>query len=581
MNLFFLLLLTSLTTHGPDDRIAETLLQNGLAGKDQSFLIVLREQADLSVVRNFHGKAVKGQQAFNLLKAKASSTQGPVLQLLAEEKALAQPYFVINMVRSFGDLELIRKVATLPSVAYIAADAPVRVSDYKEEMESPLRGFADLTWGLQKIQADSVWAMGYTGQNVVIGGQDTGYEWDHPALVGTYRGNTNGQVDHNYNWHDAIHALNPINGDTTNNPLNNPCGLDSPAPCDDNNHGTHTMGTMAGLDSTLQIGVAPDARWIGCRNMERGWGMPSTYIECFEWFLAPTDLNNENPDPDKAPHVIANSWGCPEVEGCDPSNFALMEMVVNNLKTAGVVVVVSAGNSGSGCSSVSSPAAIFESSFTIGATRDNDTIANFSSRGPVLVDGSGRMKPDVSAPGVNVRSSIPGGGYANFSGTSMAGPHVAGAVALIISARPDLAGEVDVIEDLLKNTAQIIAAADTCGGVPGTETPNNTYGWGRIDVFEAVKLALKQLSTTTPSTTLAASVLPNPFNDLLQITWPGMDGIGMFQLYDLSGRMVFQQQLTLQDAALVTLSMPTIHPGFYSYRIIAGNHLSSGKLLRS
>jgi subtilisin family serine protease len=258
-----------------------------------------------------------------------------------------------------------------------------------------------------------------------------------------------------------------------------------------------------------------------------------------------------------------------------------MEMVVNNLKTAGVVVVVSAGNSGSGCSSVSTPAAIFESSFTIGATRDNDTIANFSSRGPVLVDGSGRMKPDVSAPGVNVRSSIPGGGYANFSGTSMAGPHVAGAVALIISARPDLAGEVDVIEDLLKNTARIIAAADTCGGVPGTETPNNTYGWGRIDVFEAVKLALKQLSTSTPSTTLAASVLPNPFNDLLQITWPGMDGIGTFQLYDLSGRMVFEQQLTLQDAVPVTLSMPTIHPGFYSYRIIAGNQLSSGKLLRS
>lgn len=114
----------------------------------------------------------------------------------------------------------------------------MRVSDYREEMGKPAPRFADLTWGLQKIQADSVWAMGYTGQDVVIGGQDTGYEWDHPALVGTYRGSTNGQVDHNYNWQvHAIHQLNPINGDTTNNPLNNPCGLDSPVPCDDNNHG--------------------------------------------------------------------------------------------------------------------------------------------------------------------------------------------------------------------------------------------------------------------------------------------------------------------------------------------------------
>ncbi len=581
MILFLILLFTGFATQGPDDRIAETLLRNGLAGKDQSFLIILRAQADLSVIRSIHGKQAKGRQAFDLLKATAASSQGPILRLLGKEKALAQPYYVINMVRSFGNLDLMRKVAAHPSVAYIAADSPVSVPDYREEVESPLRGFEDLTWGLSKIQADSVWALGYTGQGAVIGGQDTGYEWDHPALAGTYRGNTGGQVDHNYNWHDAIHQLNPINGDTTNNPLNNPCGLDSPVPCDDNNHGTHTMGTMAGLDSALQIGVAPDARWIGCRNMERGWGTPSTYIECFEWFLAPTDLNNENPDPDKAPHVIANSWSCPQGEGCNPSNFALMEMVVNNLKNAGVVVVVSAGNSGSGCSSVSTPAAIFESSFTIGATRENDTIANFSSRGPVLVDGSGRMKPDLSAPGVNVRSSIPGGGYANFSGTSMAGPHVAGAVALIISARPELAGEVDEIEDLLKNTARIIAASDTCGGVPGTEVPNNTYGWGRIDVFEAVKLALDQSSTTTNIRVQSCLVLPNPFNDYLQVTWPGIDGMGTFQLYDLSGRLVFQQQVSFLGETPISLSMPSIHPGFYSYRIIAGNHLASGKLLRS
>src|SRR5690606_6949367 len=191
--------------------------------------------------------------------------------------------------------------------------------------------------------------------------------------------------------------INPFNADSIN-----PCGLDSKVPCDDNGHGTHTMGTMIGLDGPNQIGVAPEATWCACRNMERGWGTPFTYLECFEWFLAPTDLNNQNPDPTKAPHVINNSWSCPQAEGCDSSNWMLLDMAVMNLRLAGTVVVVSAGNSGSGCGSVSTPAAMFEGSFSVGATRENDTIAGFSSRGPVFVDGSLRLKPNVAAPGVSV-----------------------------------------------------------------------------------------------------------------------------------------------------------------------------------
>lgn len=129
-------------------------------------------------------------------------------------------------------------------------------------------------------------------------------------------------------------------------------------PCDDDKHGTHTMGTMVGEDDENSIGVAPEAKWIACRNMDRGWGQPSTYMECFEWFLAPYDLEGENADPDKAPHVINNSWFCSVEEGCNPSNFILMEEIVKNLKASGVVVVVSAGNSGgSGCGSVTGPPA--------------------------------------------------------------------------------------------------------------------------------------------------------------------------------------------------------------------------------
>ncbi len=560
----WIFLLTSLFFSGndPDTRIAESLLQQGLAGQSASFIIVLHDQADLRPVRSLTGKQAKGEKTFALLQQKAISTQGSILRFLKDQGAPAQSFYLVNAVRSYGDLSLMRRIAGMPEVALLVADAPIRVEPVVEEAVASLREFESVTWGISRIQADSVWKMGYTGQGVVIGGQDTGYKWDHEALIQNYRGWNNGAVDHQYNWHDAIHELNPLNMDTTSNPLNNPCGLDVDVPCDDHNHGTHTMGTMAGIDSTNQIGVAPGATWIGCRNMERGWGSPSTYIECFEWFLAPTDLDNANPDPSKAPHVINNSWSCPVKEGCDPSNFALMEMVVDNLRTAGIVVVVSAGNTGPGCGSLDRPSAIFESSFAIGASMQNDTIAGFSSRGPVTVDGSLRMKPDVVAPGVGVRSSIPGG-YASWAGTSMAAPHVAGAVALILSARPDLAGEVDAIEALLESTAKVVLSADTCAGSPGTLIPNHTYGWGRINVFEAVKKALENSATTDPEQVDAPEVWPNPFHREMTLYWKDQLGAAAIRLYDLSGKLVFAIPEVILSGAGTVIPVSDIPPGFY------------------
>ncbi len=152
-----------------------------------------------------------------------------------------------------------------------------------------------------------MWAAGYTGQGAVIGGQDTGYDWDHPALKNQYRGWNGASADHDYNWHDAIHVTGSI------------CGANSPEPCDDDDHGTHTMGTMVGDDGLgNQIGMAPGARWIGCRNMNDGVGTPATYTECYEWFIAPYPVGGtpDQGDPSKAPDVINNSWGCPPSEGC-------------------------------------------------------------------------------------------------------------------------------------------------------------------------------------------------------------------------------------------------------------------------
>ncbi|HNA95092.1 MAG TPA: S8 family serine peptidase, partial [Saprospiraceae bacterium] len=323
-------------------------------------------------------------------------------------------------------------------------------------------------------------------------------------------------------------------------------------------------------------------RWIGVRNMERGWGKPSTYIEGFEWFLAPTDLNNQNPDPDKSPDVINNSWGCPPNEGCDLSNFGVMQDVVANLKAAGIVVVVSAGNAGSGCGSIDDPAAIFEESFSIGATRSNDTIANFSSRGGVSIDGSFRTKPNVSAPGVGVRSCTPGGNYQFFSGTSMAGPHVAGAVALILSAAPELKGQVDVIEDILEQTAIPKYTDQACDSIPGSIVPNNTYGYGRIDVLQAVKLALKTVAANDiekPKTTVTS--FPNPVSNTLYFDVKEFNGDILIEIFDVPGKLIYSSKQQVAGDKLVKCDFQHESTGLYFYKITGQQLCVAGKFVKN
>ena len=335
-----------------------------------------------------------------------------------------------------------------------------------------------IDWNLTMINAQQVWDQGFKGQNVLIAGQDTGYQWDHISLKNKYAGWNGTTVDHNYYWHDAITNPNVNCQDAQNNP----------ASCDDHGHGTHTMGTMVGDDGVgNQIGVAPDAKWMGCRNMNQGNGTPTTYTACFQFFLEPTDLNNANPDVTKAPHIINNSWGCPSVEGCTQPD--ALESIVNNVVNAGILVVAAAGNDGSSCGSINTPIAIYEKSLTIGSTTSTDAISGFSSRGGVTIDGSNRIKPDMVAPGSSIRSAQLNGSYTNLSGTSMASPHVAGVAALLISANPALAGNPELLTQILLDSSVIKTSAQTCNGVSGTQSPNNTFGWGRLDALAAVNLA--------------------------------------------------------------------------------------------
>lgn len=447
-------------------------------------VVILNENPQFSTKNHIHGKNKKGEYVVSQLKKRFNSNKKELSNFLDENNITHREFYLINGFSIQTSLKHITEIAKLKSVKLIIEDAKYRVEATVSEKENDNR---TTEWGIDMINAPDVWDLGYNGSGVVIGGQDTGYKWDHEALKEMYRGWDGTTATHDYNWHDAIH-VDPDN--------NNPCGTDSPFPCDDHNHGTHTMGTMVGDNGMgKQIGVAPGAKWIACRNMDQGDGTLSTYLECFQWLLAPYPIGGDpltDGDPAMAPHVINNSWACPTSEGCNSSNFETMREAVETLKNAGIVVVVSAGNSGSACQTVNAPPAIFEESLSVGSTTSSDVISSFSSRGPVAVDGSYRSKPNVSAPGSSVYSSIATGGYATYSGTSMAGPHVVGAVALIISAKPELAGEVETIENLLEQTAQHLTTSQVCGGLDGGDIPNNTYGYGRIDVLAAVNKALKE-----------------------------------------------------------------------------------------
>jgi serine protease AprX len=519
----FILTICTISLSGQIVDKIDIKLRSAARASKQAVVIVMKEQADVSQVKNIKGKDAKATFVYNALLREANETQTALLQFLKQEGIPHRSFYIVNMISATMDLPNIERIAAREDVSEIIQDGSFKMLEQPESDRTPNKsGKRAPIWNLTQIGAPTVWSMGYTGQNVVIGGQDTGYAWEVNTIKSKYRGWNGTTADHNYNWHDAIHADNPMSSGT------NSCGFNSPFPCDDNNHGTHTMGTMVGgVDgNNNEIGVAPGAKWIGCRNMENGYGTLTTYTECFQWFLAPYPVAGGAGDPTKMPHVINNSWGCPPVEGCNTTNFATMETALNNLRNAGCVIVVSAGNSGPNCNTVNDPAAIFSGSFSVGATNSSDGIASFSSRGAVSVDNSYRLKPNISAPGVSILSCLKNGTFANLSGTSMAGPHVAGMVALLISANPELAGDVDKIEDIIEQTAfNLTTSTQSCDGTPGTSIPNNTFGHGRIDAVAAVNISMasnyppyvKQPSSIVVSNALRGLILVSANNNQYRI----------------------------------------------------------------
>jgi subtilisin family serine protease len=461
--------------------VAGLYLSMGVPGfHPDGFLIFLEEQADLSPAAAIAGPVERRAFVYQALVETAERSQAPLRAELDRLGVPYRPHYVVNMIEVQGRPGLRRTFARQEGVNSVLFQPGVRRYAYPFRIpDMDISGPQGVEWNVREVGADRVWDLGYTGQGIIVGDADTGVDWNHPALKEAYLGWDGGDVDHDYHWYD------PWDGRAV--------------PWDDSGHGTHTTGTVVGWDGENQIGLAPGARWIACRNMRQGLGNPGSYVSCMEFLLAPFPLDGDpfhDGDPARGAQVVNNSWGCPRQEGCLPDT---LHRAVEHLRAAGQMMVVGVGNEGPACSTVRDPPSLYDATLSVGATDRGGQAVSFSSRGPVNVDGSQRVKPDLVAPGVDIRSSVPGG-YASLPGTSMAGPHVAGAVALLWSADPALVGDLERTEAILAETAQRLAVGAACtgeAGSPGTicgcgtdgpeSAPNNVYGWGQVDAWAAVQ----------------------------------------------------------------------------------------------
>ena len=442
---------------GPDQRgprVEPEVLDELAHRPTTDFWVVFERRADLSGADKIKDWTKRGRYVHDRLVDNARASQAGLTRTLTARSVRFEPYWIANrvLVRG-GDRQMLNTALAQDGVARIQADEPVKLPHPIKGTKRASAGAAE--WGVKNIRADRVWsALGDRGKGVVVGNIDSGVQFDHPALINQYRGNLGGgKFDHAYNWWDPSRVC------------------PTAEPCDNSSHGTHTMGTMVGDDGAGNgIGVAPEARWITAKGCESTTCTQRALLSSGQFMLAPTDLAGGAPRPELRPQVVNNSWS-----GASGSGF--YDDLVNAWVAAGMFPVFSNGNSGPACSTSGSPGD-GSTAYSVGAYDSGNAIATFSSRGPGR---NGAVKPNISAPGVNVRSSVPGNGYASFSGTSMSAPHLAGAVALMWSAAPELAGDVPSTRAALDLTA--IDTEDlTCGGTPEN---NGVYGQGRLDALGA------------------------------------------------------------------------------------------------
>jgi subtilisin family serine protease len=427
--------------------------------------VIMKSQADLGSASQVQDVNARRAFVYQTLVQHADQDQASLRQALANLRVGYTPYYLEDSIEVNADAFMALWLRTYPGVDRVLYSPHLRpLPSLPKPITSPSHTApASPDWNLTLIEANKVWKdLGVTGKGIVVGQSDSGVDGSHPDLASSYRGQ-GGQND--YNWYDPW--------------------FNTPAPSDYGGHGTHTMGTILGKTT----GVAPGATWIGCVNLGRNLGNPAIYLSCMQFMLAPFPQHGDplkDGDPARGAMVLNNSWGCPDLEGCDAQ---ALQYASQALRQAGIFVEASAGNDGPDCSTIRDPISLYASVFTTGAINSQGNLAPFSSLGPVTADGSDRVKPDIVAPGVDVLSTLPDDSYDVLSGTSMAGPHTVGVVALMWSANPKLIGDIDRTDQILEQSA-----AAYNGSYPNCPeahaTPSTVAGYGVLNAYQAVKMAL-------------------------------------------------------------------------------------------
>ena len=473
----------------------ETMLQDLGENEFIKVLVVLDHQADIAALdRNLRGAKSALPQRHRLvvesLRAAADASQAGLLAELAAKTNSGQvlgfvPHWLINSVVVTATSAAVREIAARTDVARIEPDLAVTlispVPGTKSLPATAEPGGIGIASGVRAVGAPRVWSeLGIDGTGTIVGNLDTGVDATHPALADRWRGNFAPAAEC---WLDASGI-----GDTSFPVDRDPVG-----------HGTHTMGILTGLAPGDTIGVAPGARWIAANTIIGGLGRLDNAVLASLEFM--TDPDGDPSTSQDVPDVVSNSWGVSEAFqgyfGCDSRWWD----AIDNCEAAGVVLVWAAGNEGPYTGSIRSPgdrAATPLNCFSVGSTEAVDpfTISVFSSRGPSGCGGAFEIKPEVVAPGEDIYSARPGGVYHLLSGTSMAVPHIAGVVALMRQANPDL--DVASIKEILMSTALD----------KGNPFEDNIYGHGFIDAFAAVTEALVNVGTVDGTVTDNSTGLP-------------------------------------------------------------------------
>lgn len=454
-------------------KVAEPLISYLNKVEQVEVVVLLREIPDHVLVQE---SLSWGREAvIDSLKRWSGQTQSSVIRVIREAGGVVlNKFWITNAI-----------VARIPgrSIIDVASHPYVRrvIPNYRITIDKPVKGpkVDDArveSWGVQKIEAPKVWDMGYTGRGVRVCVLDTGVDVSHEALRGKMLTVDPDSPYYPGGWMEFDGAGNPILS----------------APHDTHGHGTHTSGTAVGGDTKdILIGVAPGATLMHGLVLPYGSGTFAQIIGGIEWAVDPYYIDPQTGErvyTHLPAHVISMSFGARNYFGdefLEPIKHALL---------ANVIPVAAAGNGGEG--TIDNPGNIW-GVFAVGATREDDTIASFS--GGMLVswpsppedwpfnDTYPKMyiKPDFSAPGVSIVSSVPGGGYQALSGTSMATPHVAGLIALILQATKWYRNP---IPDLPEMVYKILAQTSLDLGDPGKD---DRFGWGRVDAYDAVRKALQ------------------------------------------------------------------------------------------